>query len=144
MIDRKERKVWLTEQLRYPTLAKGPGWMTEVPAGGIKDKETADDAARREAGEEIGLVPPKLERVASFYVSPGGASERIFLYFVEVGGAKRDEALAKRTRDPDEDIKFVEWNLDDFIGEARLGRLNDAKTLIAGLWLLANRERLKV
>jgi hypothetical protein len=25
MVDRKSRKVWLTEQFRYPTLEKGPG-----------------------------------------------------------------------------------------------------------------------
>jgi ADP-ribose pyrophosphatase len=144
MVDRKARKVWLTEQFRYPTLAKGPGWMLELPAGVVKANEEPDGAARREAGEETGFVPTSLERVASVYVSPGGTSERVILYCAIVDGAQRDEDMAKRTRDREEDIKLIEWDLDDFVGEARLGRLNDAKTLIGGLWLFANRERLGV
>jgi ADP-ribose pyrophosphatase len=90
------------------------------------------------------LIPAALERVASFYVSPGGTSERIILYYAAVDGAKRDMDMAKRTRDPDEDIKLIEQDLDEFLDEARFGRIDDAKTLIGGLWLVANRERLGV
>jgi len=144
MVDRKSRKVWLTEQFRYPTLAKGPGWIAELPAGTVNAGEEPDETARREAGEETGVVPAALERVATFYVSPGGTSERIILYYAVVDGAKRDMQMAARTRDPDEDIKLIEQDLDEFMAEARLGRVDDAKTLIGGLWLLANRERLGV
>jgi ADP-ribose pyrophosphatase len=144
LVDRKSRKVWLTEQFRYPTLAKGPGWIFELPAGTADAGEEPDEAARREAAEETGFVPAALERVASFYVSPGGTSERIILYYAAVDGAKRDMDMARRTRDPDEDIKLIEEDLDEFLDEARFGRIDDAKTLIGGLWLLANRERLGV
>jgi ADP-ribose pyrophosphatase len=144
LVDRKSRKVWLTEQFRYPTLAKGPGWIFELPAGTVDAGEEPDEAARREAAEETGFVPAALERVASFYVSPGGTSERIILYYAAVDGAKRDMDMARRTRDPDEDIKLIEEDLDEFLDEARFGRIDDAKTLIGGLWLLANRERLGV
>jgi len=144
LVDRRSRKVWLTEQFRYPTLAKGPGWIVELPAGTVETGEEPDGTARREAAEETGLVPGALERVASFYVSPGGTSERIILYYAAVDGAKRDMGMARRTRDPDEDIKLIEQDLDEFLDEARLGRIDDAKTLVGGLWLLANRERLGV
>jgi ADP-ribose pyrophosphatase len=144
LVDRKARKVWLTEQFRYSTLAKGPGWILELPAGTVESGETPEETARREAGEETGVAPPALERVASFYVSPGGSSERIVLYYAAVDDAKRDIELAHRTRDPDEDIRLVEEDLDAFMDDARLGRVDDAKTLIGGLWLLANRERLGI
>jgi ADP-ribose pyrophosphatase len=144
LVDRKRRKVWLTEQFRYPTLAKGPGWLIELPAGTVDAGEEADATARREAAEETGIAPAALERVATFYVSPGGTSERIVLYYAAVDGAERDMDMARRMRDPDEDIKLIEEDLDEFMEEARLGRVNDAKTLIGGLWLLANRARLGV
>jgi ADP-ribose pyrophosphatase len=144
LVDRKRRKVWLTEQFRYPTLAKGPGWIVELPAGTVGAGEDPDETARREAGEETGIVPTALERVATVYVSPGGTSERIVLYYAAVDGAEGDMAMARRTRDADEDIKLIEEDLEEFMDEARLGRMNDAKTLIGALWLLANRARLGV
>jgi nudix-type nucleoside diphosphatase (YffH/AdpP family) len=144
MVDRTKHKVWLTEQFRYPTLAKGPGWILEIPAGTVNPDEDPDDCAKREAGEETGHSPETLERIATFYVSPGGTSERIVLYFAAVDGATRDAGLAARTQDKEEDIKLIEQDLGDFLEDARLGRIDDAKTLIAGLWLLANRARLKI
>ena len=144
MVDTKARTVWLTEQFRYPTLAKGPGWIVEIPAGTVKDGEEPDDCARREAGEETGHTPQKLERISTFYVSPGGTSERIVLYYAQVDGAKRDAEMARRTQDKEEDILLVDMDVEEFMADARLGRIDDAKTLIAGLWLLANRERIGV
>lgn len=142
LVDARRRKVWLVEQFRYSSLAKGPGWLVEIPAGVIDEGETAEDCVRREAAEEIGFTIGAVELVATFYVSPGGTSERLFLFHAAVDGALRDQALAERTRDADEDIRLIERGLDDFLEDARGGRIDDAKTLIAGLWLSANRQRL--
>lgn len=144
LVDRKTRKVWLTEQFRYPTLEKGPGWIEEIPAGMPGEGESFEDAARREIAEETGFSELELEHVSTFYVSPGGTSERIVLYAAFVDGKPQDLAAAARDRDAEEDIRLVEIDLDDFIKAAILGELDDAKTLIAGLWLHANRDRLDI
>jgi ADP-ribose pyrophosphatase len=135
------RKVWLIEQFRFPTLDKGPGWIEEVPAGIIEKHESNEDAARRETAEETGLSVDALEHVATFYVSPGGTSERIALYIGFVTCSSRDPHPRANLRDPEEDVRLVEQDLDVFLTNARLGRLNDAKTLVAALWLIANPDR---
>jgi len=136
--------VWLVEQFRYPALAKGPGWLVEIPAGVIDMLEESEDAALRETREEIGVEPTSLEHIATFYVSPGGTSERIHLYYASVPNAVADEALAQHLRDKDEDIKIVEQKIDAFIADAFAGRIADAKTLIAAFWLDKHRRRLKL
>jgi ADP-ribose pyrophosphatase len=73
-------EVMLVEQLRFPTFKKGPGIVKEVVAGIIDANETPDACARRETLEETGFVVSNLEAIHTFYVSPGGSSERIILF----------------------------------------------------------------
>lgn len=142
LVDARRRLVWLTEQFRYSTLKAGPGWLLEIPAGVVEAGEPPEDCARREVAEETGFTVGTLESIATTYVSPGGTSERLTLYFAAVDGATRSAALAEQGRDPDEDIQVVERDLDSFMNDARSGRIDDMKTMLAGLWLLAHRERL--
>src|SRR4051812_11430919 len=81
--------VVLANQFKYPSYAKGPGWITEVVAGMIAPNETAEDALKREILEETGYRITKYQHISTFYVSPGGSSERIVLYYVEVSNADR-------------------------------------------------------
>ena len=144
LIDRSRRKTWMVEQFRYPTLAKGPGWIKEIPAGMPQPDETFEEASLREIAEETGFTDLVLEHISTFYVSPGGTSERIALFAACVDGKTADPVRANETRDAEEDIRLIEEDLDDFLKSAALGRIDDAKTLIAGLWLLANKSRLKL
>ena len=52
----------------------------ELPAGSLKAGEDADDAAKRECEEEIGLVPGRLERVRTLYPAPGFCDEELVFY----------------------------------------------------------------
>jgi nudix-type nucleoside diphosphatase (YffH/AdpP family) len=142
LVDRWRRIIFLTEQFRFPTLRNGPGWLREIPAGDIKKNESAAEAARRETFEETGFVPTMLEPIATFYASPGGSSERIFLYFAAVDGLPCDAEGALSARDSGEDIAIIEQALDPFLEECCAGHIPDGKTLVAGLWLLAHRARL--
>lgn len=145
LFDRARKTVLLTEQFRYPTLQKGPGWIVETPAGSMEaDEKDPAKTARKEVLEETGIQAGKLEHVGSFYVSPGGTSERIFLYYAEVDSTGRDLALARQLQDADEDIKTLEITADRFMAQALEGSIDDAKTLIAALWLHANRKRLRI
>lgn len=144
LVDRARRVIFLTEQFRFPTLRNGPGWLREIPAGRIESDESAAAAGAREAFEETGFRPPVLEPIATFYASPGASSERIVLFLALVDGLPRDEAGAHSARDPGEDIAVIEQALDPFLCDCRDGRVVDAKTLVTGLWILANRARLEL
>jgi ADP-ribose pyrophosphatase len=130
------RSLLFTELFRFPTFGKGDGWLLEVVAGMVKANEAPDAALRREMEEELGYRPEFLEHIATFFVSPGGSSERIWLYYAEVsesthvseGGGLSDE---------NENIRVVRMSLDEARTGLREGRITDAKTIIGLQWLLA-------
>ena len=126
--------VVLTEQFRLPTYEKGPGWLLEIVAGMIDPGEDPEDTARRETMEETGYRIDEVEAIGTFYVSPGGSSERILLYVAEVattdwvdpGGGAAAEG---------ENIRAVELPLEDVYAGLDDGRFIDAKTLVGLMWL---------
>lgn len=134
LFNHDSQKVLLIEQFRYPTYEKGPGWIQEVVAGVIKPDENPEEAIRREIEEEVGYRAQQLTPIATFYVSPGGTSERIFLYYAEVGNNDRVSdggGLAAEN----EDIRLVEYTKSDLSQALTTGQIQDAKTLIAVQWL---------
>ena len=135
-------KVLLTRQVRPATIEKGPGAIDEVVAGAIEKGEAPRDCIRREIEEEIGYrVPARaIKQIATFYVSPGGTSERIVLFYAQVEASQRVDAHASGVASENEDIALVKVDRRRFIRQALGGKLDDAKTLIAGLWL-AQRDR---
>ena len=125
----------LVRQFRYPTFEKGPGWIVELPAGMVEGGEDPEHSIRRELIEEVGYEPSHLEFVGDFYVSPGGSSERLFLYYVEVSEATR-VASGGGLSDEGEDIEIVEVALENLVNQLRRGELKDAKTIIGAQWLM--------
>ncbi len=134
LLNRDTQQVILIEQFRYPTYEKGPGWLYEVVAGMIDEGEQAEDAMRREIHEEIGYQAHELTHIATFYVSPGGSSERILLYYAEVGAADRVSPGGGKVSEH-EDIRQVELTLPELWKALENNDLADAKTLIAVQWL---------
>jgi nudix-type nucleoside diphosphatase (YffH/AdpP family) len=128
----------LVRQFRYPTCARGPGWLLEVVAGILGGDESPETAMRREIAEETGYAVATLRLISIFYLSPGGSSERIYLYFGEIdeaaprgaGGGLAEEA---------EEIEVVELTAAQAWQALDNGGIVDAKTLIALMWL---RQRL--
>ena len=128
--------VMLCEQFRMPTYEKGPGWLLEIPAGMLEDGEQPEECARRETLEEIGYAARELDCIGCVYLSPGGSSERIFIYHAAVslndrqgdGGGLIEEG---------EDIRLVTLSTAEAFAKARSGEIADAKTLIALQWLEA-------
>ncbi len=130
-------EVLLTEQVRAPTIAKGPGVIREVVAGSIELGEAPELCIIREIEEEIGYRVPKsaLKRIGMFYVSPGGTSERIVLFYARVKASQRVNPNATGLASEGEDIALVRVQREAFVRSALSGKIDDAKTLIAGLWL---------
>lgn len=132
----------LTEQFRMATHAKGPGWLVEALAGSIEEGETAEACIRREIMEEVGYRIGRIEPIACFYLSPGGTSERIFLFYAPVSSEMLENPSATGVAGAQEDVKRIEVPRAQFIRDCLAGSYEDAKTLIAGLWL-AQRKRPK-
>jgi ADP-ribose pyrophosphatase len=125
----------------YPTLEKAGGWLDTIVAGMIDAGETPEQAIRREIAEEAGFTVDKVEPIASVFVSPGGSSERIFLFCALVSDAARTSAGGGLAAE-NEDLKVTEWPLDAFLAGVTSGGLQDAKTLVAGYWLKDNLKRI--
>ena len=132
--------VVLVKQFRYPTyINNGPGWILEIVAG-LQDKDTeAVKIARAEVIEEAGYNLKKSQFICTFYVSPGGTSERIHLYVGYVDEADRvgDGGGLKSHH---EDTQVVELKFDEAFAMIETGEICDAKTIIALQWLKLQRE----
>ena len=131
-------RIILVEQFKYPTLERSGGWILETVAGMIDVGETPEDAIRREVLEEIGYDTESLSHIATFYVSPGALSERIFLYSARVAEAGR-VAAGGGVAAEGEDIALREFAPEELWKALDGGAIMDAKTIIATAWL---RQRL--
>jgi ADP-ribose pyrophosphatase len=98
--------------------------LLEVPAGGIDDGETPEDAVRREMVEETGYRVGSVRRLASFYTSPGFTTEYMYLY------AAQDLQPGEPTEETDQ-IEVVLLTRDEAMQRLRAGEIHDAKTIIA-------------
>jgi ADP-ribose pyrophosphatase len=131
----------LTRQFRYSVLAsadeQGDGMILELPAGMVKDGEPPHTTATREVAEELGYELKALEHIATFFVSPGGTSERIIVFYATVEGEPR--GAGGGLAEEGEDIERIALKASDFIAKVHSNELRDGKTLLAGYWLAAAR-----
>ena len=129
------RKVLLVRQFRHCTYEKGPGWIIETVAGGIDEYETAEEAARREAIEEIGYRIHNLEKISTFYASPGCSSEKMIVFYAETAGADKI-ADGGGMEHESEYVETAEFTLDEIAEAIRNDEINDAKTVIGCNYIL--------
>jgi ADP-ribose pyrophosphatase len=134
LFNRDTQRVILVSQFKYPTYAKGPGWLVELVAGGIDRGEEPRQALQREVLEETGYRLNDTSYIATFYVTPGGSSERIVLYYAEVSTGSR-VAAGGGLLEQGEDIELVQWSLAELWEAIDRDQIQDAKTLIAAMWL---------
>jgi len=78
-----------------------------------------------------------LRPITTFYVSPGGTSERVLLFYGEVSEATR-VAAGEGLGVGDEDIRVIETTPAELWDDTLAGRQQDAKTIIALLWWRLN------
>jgi ADP-ribose pyrophosphatase len=120
-------RVVLVRQYRYPVDAL----VWELPAGRLDPGESVEDAARREMEEEVGLRPGRLEKLATFYTTPGFCDEAMHLFRATglVGVAARPE--------PDERIESRTFTRAEAEEMIRRGEIREGKTLVALLMEIA-------
>jgi nudix-type nucleoside diphosphatase (YffH/AdpP family) len=140
LFNRERNTIVLVEQFKVPALVARrrdeptttDGWLVETLAGMIDAGETPQMAAIRETLEETGYRIATPELIGRFFASPGGTSERVFLYFAEVGDTDRVSAGGGIE---DEDVKVLEVAIDQAFEQLAGGLIEDPKLAIAAYWL---------
>ncbi|MFK7808645.1 MAG: NUDIX domain-containing protein [Saprospiraceae bacterium] len=127
-------KIILVRQFRYSAHLRGESYVIETVAGMLKPEEDPEEAIKREIEEEIGFANPHLTPISQFFVSPGGTSEQIFLYYAVVHEADRVSAGGGLDTE-NEDIQILEYHMEEITELMDNGVITDAKTLIAIMWL---------
>jgi ADP-ribose pyrophosphatase len=122
-------RVFLIRQFRHAT----GGYLWEIPAGRRDGQESAETTARRELQEETGYRCTALRPLTSLWTTPGFTDEVIHLFAatgLEPGSANReaDEVL---------ELHEIRWSV--AMTMIRQGEIRDAKTLVALLFLDAER-----
>jgi nudix-type nucleoside diphosphatase (YffH/AdpP family) len=128
-IDRARGVAFLVKQWRAGLLSSEDPYLLEACAGIVDPGETPEFAARREAGEEVGLKIGAMRSLGTILPSIGTTSEKMHLFVADVsvgdivanGGGVPHEG---------EEIEVVELPLAELAAMARDGRLRDAKTLV--------------
>jgi ADP-ribose pyrophosphatase len=122
-VDANDR-VCLLRQFRH---AAG-GWITELPAGKIDNREPPLECAQRELAEEAAVQARQWDSLGQFFSSPGVLTEVIHVFLAR--GLSPSEAA------PEEHEVFeTRWvPLTEAVAMAADGSLQDAKTFISLIW----------
>ena len=113
--------VLLVRQYRKPTESS----LLEAPAGGVEAGEVSEDTVLRELQEEVGHTAAHLRHLASFWVAPGWATERMHTYLAT------GLTPSKLAADDDENIQVVRVPFADAVAMIHTGEIHDAKTIAA-------------
>jgi 8-oxo-dGTP pyrophosphatase MutT (NUDIX family) len=118
-IDNQQR-VCLLYQFRHAAC----GWIWELPAGKIDNKEPPFDTAQRELTEEAGMTANNWQSLGECVSSPGVFTEVIHLYLAT--------GLTTVEMAPEEHEVFrVEWRpFAEAIKMAQSGEIRDGKTIV--------------
>ena|SRR5690625_497919 len=125
----------LTRQFRYPITKHNQGWIIEIPAGSLEENEKPEDCVIREVEEELGYGIHKVTHIHTFYTSPGGSTERMFLFYAETETSEKITEGGGNIEEQ-EDIQLIKIPETEI--KKRLPEFQDAKTIIAFQWYLLN------
>ena len=81
--DPKRDEVLMIEQFRVGALSESNPWQLEIVAGlvdSVDEDETLEAVVCREAWEEAGIELRQLQKLMSYFMSPGGSNEKFTLF----------------------------------------------------------------
>lgn len=132
-------EILLVEQFRYPTTKSTDGWIVELVAGKIEIEESPEESIIREIEEEVGYTIDEIENIGEFYLSPGGSTERIYIFYAEVNSTNKTKK-GGGVLDETEDIRLVKIKIIDLESILESNEIIDAKTVIALQWFIKNKK----
>lgn len=138
LYDPARRLVLFAKQFRYPVYTAEPenAWLLELVAGSVEPGEEPTETLVREIAEESGLTIDlqEVQYIGRFFPSPGGLSERIFLYSaaVDLSAVKSQGGAVAEL----EDIKLIVMSYEDAFAKLENDDIPDAKTMIGLQWLM--------
>ena len=136
-------KLVMVEQFRIGAIEDEEGpWLLEIVAGVVEEGESVKEVARRECLEEAGLDVHAFETIHTFYSSPGGCSEKIYVLCALVDSSKADGIHG--VEDEGEDIRVSVYDYDEIVDLLGSDHISSAIPIIALQWLQLNRERLRI
>ena len=139
--DPVEGTVVLVEQFRAPVIGqKQSPWLIELVAGMNEEGERPEDVASREAKEEADLELEILEPIMDYLVSPGGSSEKVYLYCAKVDS--KGVGGLHGLEHEHEDIKVHVVSVDAAMAMLASGQINNAAAIISLQWLALNKEKM--
>jgi ADP-ribose pyrophosphatase len=139
-VDTAREELILLRQFRLPAhLANGKGGLVEIVAGRVEASEALVDAARRECGEEIGIVPERLVEVATYMTTPGLTDEEVTIFLAAIDASRvRD---GERTTPDGERLQIFRVSMDNALAALARGTMRGSPLIIALQWLALNRGR---
>jgi len=142
LFDPHQDKVIMVEQFRAAVMAKDDDpWMLELVAGVVDAGETPEAAARREAKEEAGCDVSEMQKLFSYYTTPGCMSEHLTL-FIARAKAPEDGGVFG-VREENENIRVHVMDAAKAIGHLYMGKLRDASSIIAMQWFALRHTELR-
>ncbi len=123
----KNNKLILVEQYRK-ALERS---ILEIPAGKLEKGEEPIETAKRELEEETGYTAGEWTYLQSFATSPGFADEVIHLYVAKNLSVVEE----KKQLDEDEFVELMEVTIEEAEQLMADGKIYDAKTAFAIIWL---------
>lgn len=137
LIDLEKEILILVEQFRPGAIAtESHPWLLELVAGMIEPGESPEDVVVRESEEEAGCKVTRVQKITEYLVSPGGTTERIWLYLGEIKAENLPEFAGLDHEH--EDIKVHQIPVKEAFDWLEKGKINNGMTLIALQWLKLN------
>jgi ADP-ribose pyrophosphatase len=141
LYDPDRDEVVMIEQFRVgAVLHSATPWLLEIVAGAIEEGESAEQVAYRETLEEAGCEILELREIMQFYTTPGGASERITLYYGRVDS--RAVGGVYGLAEEDEDIHVSTLKAAEVFELLANGKIESGIPIIAIQWLYMHHAEL--
>jgi len=136
-------QVLLIEQIRIGAIkSKHTPWLLECIAGMTDGSEDYESVVKKEAFEEAGLNLTELEFMLSYLSSPGGTTERLYLYLAHADLSQMTTGIYGLDTEG-EDIKTHIMHVDEALQRLNSGEIDNAATVISLQWLALNRDKIR-
>lgn len=137
-------KVILIEQFRIGAIrSNSEPWQLEFIGGMFDQDESAIDVAVREAKEEADLAiePEQIVHMMDFLTSPGGTSEKLFLYMALFDSGDVIDGTIAGLDAEHEDILVHLLPREEALYLLSAGKIGNASTIIGLQWLAMNHQK---